>query len=224
MPSDMDKPLLDDKDQRIAEEVIRNPSASVPILARLTGLPESTLSKRLSFLLSSRYLERTIRVVRWRDLGYPFRHRVDIKVDQRMLSEGKGGPRSASGKRSKTKINSQEDLALYIKHTLTRQYEGRLVVLDVGILLGHDADISMVVCSRTPDEIRRFVTSDLRSLGGVLGTSTSEEIWTCPESIMDLEPAAQQVAIQDSVLHEIAVKAETPAPPRMVPMHKKKMT
>jgi hypothetical protein len=91
-------------------------------------------------------------------------------------------------------ISDQEELAKYIKYTLSKAYQGRIVVLDVSILFGHGGDLSVTVCARNRKAIQDFVTKGLRGLGGILSTSTSEEVWTCPP-MPELEAAADQVEV-----------------------------
>ena len=70
---------------------------------------------------------------------------------------------------------TNKQLCAYIKDVLARRYQGRLVVLDVTILLGQQADISITLRVKEPKTILDFVTEGLRVLGGIEGTMTSQE-------------------------------------------------
>jgi DNA-binding Lrp family transcriptional regulator len=196
MPTSYER--LDVKDRAIAEAIVQNPRASVPWISKATGYPESTVNKHLSAMqqLDRLVLGRIIQVLNWRAVGYPLRYRVDILVDQRMLSRGKGGPYGKPQKSKAERISTQEQLGTYIKYTLSKQYEGRIVVLDASILLGHAADLTVALCAKDSEAIRDFVTTGLRGLGGVNSTSTSEQIWTCP-------PLPELVGVADDEAPEI---------------------
>jgi DNA-binding Lrp family transcriptional regulator len=191
MPPDPER--LDIKDRKIAEAIVHNPNASIPLLAKLTGFPESTVSKRLAEMQQTNRLGRVIEVLDWPAIGYQRRYRIDILVDQRALTLGRGGPLRARPENEAERIDTQEKLGTYIKYTLSKKYEGRIFVLDVSMLLGHEADLSITVLARGTKAIRDFITNGLRILGGVARSSTSEEIWTCP-SLPELAGVVDQMA------------------------------
>lgn len=191
-------------DRRIAEAIIQNPRGSLSAIAAVAQVPIGTLNKHLMALRRANAVDKVFQILDWRAIGYSRRYRIDVLIDQRALSRGEGGlsiPESSAAKAKATrvaepeqrgeKIDSQEKLATYIKYTLSRDYAGRIVVLDVNILLGHAADLSVTLCARGKDAIRDFVTNGLRKLGGVYSTSTAEEIWTCPP-LFELSSAADE--------------------------------
>jgi DNA-binding Lrp family transcriptional regulator len=192
---------LDVRDRMIAEVIAQHPKAPYPLIAGLTKIPESTVGKRIAYLMETNRVGRVLQVFDWVAIGYPRRYRIDVLVDQRSLSKGEGGPYEVLGGPPKkagqkaeneaAKICTQEQLGTYIKYTLSRKYVGRVAVLDVSILLGHVADLSVIVCAKGRNAIRDFVTNGLRTLGGVQSTSTSEEIWTCPP-LAELVSAANE--------------------------------
>jgi DNA-binding Lrp family transcriptional regulator len=85
-------PEIDEKDQEIIKCVIRDPQAEIDDLARETTFPPSTVSKRISQLQRTERIGRGFRILDWKKVGYPFRYRVDVKVNQRKLALGDGGP------------------------------------------------------------------------------------------------------------------------------------
>jgi len=171
---------LDPTDRKIVDCVIENPSVTVEGIVKYLDeqdvqLSESAVGKRLAELNKSK-LERIIVVRDWVAAGYPFRYRIDIKADMRELRLGRGGP----AKEPQT-IDSQKKLCAYIKDILGRKYHGRLVVLDATILLGQKYDLFITIRARDPKTVLDFVTEDLRILGGVADTLSSQEAWTYGE-------------------------------------------
>jgi DNA-binding Lrp family transcriptional regulator len=172
---------LDPTDIKILDCLIENPRMTVEAIVKyLDGhqvqLSESAVGKRLAELLNEKRLERMIVVRDWVAAGYPFRYRIDVKADMKELRLGRGGP----AKEPQT-IDSQKKLCAYIKDVLGRKYHGRLVVLDATILLGQKYDLFITVRAKNPKTILDFVTEDLRILGGVSETLSSQEAWTYGE-------------------------------------------
>ena len=182
MTQSTDVAVQDEKDVKIAEIIIRNPQITVESIAEFLGIPESTVSKRLADMLRERQLARIIEIRDWTAFGYPLRYRIDIKVNQRELRMGRGGPPEADA----PKIANQKQLATYIKDTLPtllpQEYKGQLIVRDVTILLGQQADLTLVVRAKDYETILEFVTNGLRVLGGVDTTMTSQEAWSCSDA------------------------------------------
>jgi len=182
LAKDADSEKLDEMDRMIVECVIHNPRITVHgIVQRLdehykTPMSESAVQKRLAELLSQRRLERVIQVRDWTAADYSFRYRVDLKADMRELRLGRGGPPDDD-----QPVDSQKKLCHYVKEVLGRRYQGRLVILDVTILLGQQADLSITLRAKDSKAILDFVTEDLRVLGGVEATMTSHEAWTYGE-------------------------------------------
>jgi DNA-binding Lrp family transcriptional regulator len=167
---------FDEKDRLIVKGVIAHPEISNEELAKSTGLPLSTLHKRLAELLRRKCLERVIRVIDWRAVGYPLRYRIDIRVNNRELHRGASDPIGG--------IDSQKKLAIYIKTVLPKQYSGSVIVEDVIILLGQAADVSVLIRAKDPHVVFDFVTEGLRRLAGVEMTTTSHEAWSCTEGAL----------------------------------------
>jgi DNA-binding Lrp family transcriptional regulator len=182
MPKLNDKPQPDDVDRQMMECIIQNPRATVQGLvqqleARHIRMSESAIQKRLADLLTEKRLERVMIVRDWVAAGYPLRYRINIKANMRELRLGRGGPPDDT-----QTIDSQKKLASYIKDVLARRYQDRLVILDVRILLGYDADLSVTLRTKDTKTIFEFVTEGLRVLGGVDSTMTSHEVWTYGEA------------------------------------------
>ena len=167
---------LEPIDQRIAECIIRQPKVTVEQLADELSLSPSTIQKHLSELFEGRHIERVIAVRDWAGAGFPLRARVDIRVNMRELKAGRGGLPD-----DEQKVDSQKKLAQYIAEIVPKQFRGRLVVEDVAILLGHDADLSLTIRVKDQKVVLDFVTEGLRMLGGVDATMTSFESWSYGE-------------------------------------------
>jgi len=172
-------PKLDDVDQKIVDCVIQNPKVSVEAIAAQLNedysidLSESTIQKRVADLLNDHVLERRIVVQNWNSAGYPFRYRIDAIADTGQLRLGRGGRLD-----DKTPVRTQQQLAEYIKNILGRQYQDRLVILDVAIVFGGaNADISITMRTREHRDVFEFVTGGLRDLGGIESTMTFQEPW-----------------------------------------------
>ena len=165
---------LDDIDLLITKYVVRDPRAEVAEIADELRLSASGVQKRLSALFERKVLVREgIRVMSWPEVGFPLRYSISIEVDQRELRKGRGGPPD-----DELGIDSQRKLAVYIKDQLPKRFDGRIIVLEVTILLGEKADIVASVLARDHPAILEFVTDGLRILGGVSRTRTSEEAWS----------------------------------------------
>jgi DNA-binding Lrp family transcriptional regulator len=174
-------PAIDSTDRRILDCVIENPATTVEGIVKYLDeqgvrLSESAVGKRVAELLNNGILERIIIIRDWVTVGYPFRYRIDVKADMKELRLGRGGPA-----KEPHAVDSQKKLGAYIKDVLSRKYVGRLVVLEVTILLGQQADLSITVRARDSRTVLNFVTEDLRALGGIEATMTSHEAWTYGE-------------------------------------------
>jgi len=108
-------------------------------------------------------------------LGYHLRYRVDIFVSPANLRGGKGGLPHHSN------VGSQEELANYILQRLPAEAEfnGKILVEDVRILLGHPADLSASVYATETQAMLDFVTKGLRMCNAVYQTTTCLEAWSC---------------------------------------------
>jgi DNA-binding Lrp family transcriptional regulator len=170
-------------DVKIIEVIIHNPQATVDGIAEQVRMSSTAIQKRLGDLFNDNKLGRAIIVKDWNYAGYPFLYRVDIKANMRLLQLAQGGPPGDGDEQ----IDSQRKLANYIKDTLAKRYRGRLIVVDVTILLGQAYDLSLVIRARSPKAVFLFVTEGLRVLGGVQETMTYQEAWSYGEPPLDLE-------------------------------------
>jgi DNA-binding Lrp family transcriptional regulator len=187
-------PQVDERDHLILEYLIRDPGAEIGLIADQTGIPPSTVSKRIAQMLRTKKIERGLRISDWAVAGFPFRYRIELAVEPVELGTGNGGPiQQPRGKprppelpplppSPKQEIYSQEQLATYIKEDLPKSqpFRHELVVESVSIVLGREGvDLSVLVRARDPAVISRFVTYGLRLLGGVRSTITAYESWSC---------------------------------------------
>lgn len=194
MPPRRQNPDLDEKDQRIAEAIIRHPEASIEDIAEHTRIAASTVQKRVAEMIGREQLARIMEVRDWKAAHYPLRYRIDIRVHQpAFMDEEGGGPIQVANIESfvdddpdevplalpipAQKITSQKKLGRYIKNRLARAeyFRGRLVCLDVVILMGHDYDLSATVRAVDTDAVTDFVTRGIRFLRSVAETMSSLE-------------------------------------------------
>jgi DNA-binding Lrp family transcriptional regulator len=175
MPRATRQHMLDEKDQRILESLMREPDASVESISVQVGFPQSTVQKRLAELLREKFIERIIRVVDWSAAGYPLRYWIDVKLNLRYLQMGQGGRMG-----DPQKIGSPKKLAAYIMDKLAKDYQD-LIVHDVTMLLGSPADLSVYIRAKNHRVVLDFITNGLRSLGGVDSTQTFHEAWSYTE-------------------------------------------
>jgi DNA-binding Lrp family transcriptional regulator len=153
-----------------------HPTATLQQLAVGVECPQATVQKRLSHMLHEGILERIVKVVRWEAIGYPLRYWIDVRVNQRELRAGRGGPHSEGDR-----IDSTSKLAQYIMHSVASKFSGSLIVLDVTMLLGSPADLSVYIRAKDHHTVLDFVTNGLRALGAVDSTTTFHEAWSCTE-------------------------------------------
>jgi DNA-binding Lrp family transcriptional regulator len=176
---------VDDKDRRIVECLIRDPQASVSLIADQTSFPASTVQKHIAKLVDHEHLGRGIYVKNWAAVGYPFKSRVDIEVNRGALATGNGGPPNIEQSpgdpvpillpRPAHKIYTQEQLALYIRNELCKVYSGKLIIESISLLMGASADISLVIHTTEPAVVWAFVSTGLGVLGGVMNTTSAYE-------------------------------------------------
>ena len=175
---------LDAKDRMIVAYLMHHPRAAVEEVSVRTGMPAPTVQKRLAYLLREQALERVVRVIDWTAVGYPLRYWIDVRINQRELRLGRGGPIEGS-----PKIDAPKQLAQFIMNQLAKRYEGSLIVMDVTMLLGSPADLSVYIRARDHRAVFEFVTGGLRMLGGVESTTTFHEAWSCTEGDLGLAGA-----------------------------------
>ena len=173
-----------EKDRNIIDCLINNPHASVKTLSKQVGYPPSTVQKRVASLIRTKRLGRILRVEDWGYAGYPLRYRVDIKINQAELRRAQADAGGSDEVHSDVQPGTeppagQRALAKHIKQTLAKAYAGSLIVEDIVLLLGQQADVSIIVRSRDANSVFDFVTNGLQRLDGVEGTMTSHEAWSC---------------------------------------------
>ena len=76
-------------------------------------------------------------------------------------------------------------IAAYIMNDFAARYADDLVVVDVAMLLGSPADLSVYIRARDHFTVLDFV-SDIRQLVGVESTTTFHEAWSCSEGDLGL--------------------------------------
>lgn len=163
-------PELDEKDHEIIQWMRDKPeirlkalAESIPIVSGAEEkVPYSTIQKRVN-KLKEMGVVKEIYTVNLKKIGYPLRFRIDIVVDPVDLREEKGKG-----------INSQRKLAKYIVEELATEekYAGRIIVDDVFILLGGQADMSLDIRSSDNEIVSEFVTESLRKTYGIRNTMT----------------------------------------------------
>jgi DNA-binding Lrp family transcriptional regulator len=200
-------PLRDEQDQLIALHLIEDPSATDDDIVSRTKFSKSTVQRHRSEMEKDGVLLSKASLIRdWAVIGFPLRFRVDILINQLELRnelQG-GGPEDCPDNIKPSRpVNTQEGLALFIKQKLTeyvawriesnKEEDGRnhsdrltadefrksIVVQDVTILLGHHADLAVTLRAKNIAAMRKFVTSGLRMMRGITGTSTAHEVWSC---------------------------------------------
>lgn len=183
----------DEMDQLIARHYVNNPEATHAEVADALEQPLRTVERRISKMIERAVLVRRTDINDWAALGYPFRYRIDVHVDQEALRDPPefGAPPGEMPKQPKEEVKDWRRLAQYImkdllafversNNTVTNKKISKddLIVQNVTILLGQQADLSVTLRSRTPDAILSFVVDGLRSMRGVRATTTAHEAWS----------------------------------------------
>lgn len=180
----------DEDDQLIARHFVTNPEATETEVSEATRLNLTKVQRRVSKMIEHQVLVRRTDINDWAALGYPFRHRIDVHVDQEALRDGPdyGAPKDQV---PAERVDNWRSLARYVMKDLIAFVEGcsrpvtnkklsknDLIVQNVTILLGQQADLSVTVRARTPDAVLSFVVDGLRAMRGVRMTTTSHEAWS----------------------------------------------
>ena len=134
--------------------------------------------------------ERTT-IIDWEALGYPFQYRIDVHVDQEALHEPEfyGAP---PGEKPHEPVDSWRRLVQHVMKDLIpfveripaaktiskKKFSKADVILEnVTILLGQQANLTVTVRARSQDAVMMFVVDGLRAMRGVKTTSASHEAW-----------------------------------------------
>jgi len=106
-------------------------------------------------------------------LGFPERYRVDIWIDHRELKRPPEGRQADS-----SNYNSQRLLALYIVNTLATEarFKPTILIEDILILLGGEADLTAIVRAKNNNSMLEFVTEGIRMCRGVARTLSCLEL------------------------------------------------
>src|ERR1017187_3409023 len=162
------------------------------------GRSSSNVLKRIAELVKERILVKRTDVIDWKAVGYPFRYRIDVHVDQDALRIGRsyGAP---PGEEPQDPVDNWRRLATYIMRellpfvekipaskTVTKKKFSRndLILENVTILLGQQADLTVTLRARDQEAVLTFVVDGLRTMRGVRMTSTSHEAWSCVDGEM----------------------------------------
>lgn len=203
--SEQPSEVRDEIDQQIARYLVADPTATDESIASSLSIHKNTVQRRRRTMQDEHVLAPATEVLDWRAIGFPFRYRIDIQVNPVALRDEKqgGAPEDCPDElKPGFPINTQERLARFIRSNLVHYVTWRLkhhkedsdrprnefqdfakllIVHDVTILLGHQADLSVMVRAKTQAALRKFVTSGLRMMRGVNSTDTSQEAWSCIE-------------------------------------------
>ena len=91
---ELEKRPLDEKDREILQFIRKNPSASIAEIAAAekVRMPIPTVQKRVQRLINEGHLERIMRVVDLRSLGFKEKVRINLKISPHRLQIHEGGP------------------------------------------------------------------------------------------------------------------------------------
>ena len=179
----------DELDQLIARYLLSNPEAvTIEIASALgksaLGRSEHTVQRRVAKMTEDGVIVQKREINDWAAIGYPFRYRIDVRVDQEALREppSYGAPH---GEEPREPVDNWRRLAQYImkdlipyleeipaSKTVSKRRFSRddLLLENVTILLGQETDLSVTVRARTPDAVLSFVVDGLRTMRGVSST------------------------------------------------------
>jgi len=165
------------------------------------GWSADNIKKHIQDLTDRKVLDKHVGIMDWEEMGYPFEYRVDVHLDVETLREGPdfGAPKDESTRNSALATNpvdSWHGVAYYIMNDLIKFWErvekktvsGKtfsaddLLLLDVVILLGQQADLTLTLRARDQDAVLSFVVDGLRAMRAVRMTSTSHNAWSYAES------------------------------------------
>ena len=179
----------------IARYFLRHPEATVEQatedLASAIG-SVSTAERRIRKMKADAVLSERTTIVDWGVLGYPFQYRIDVHVDQEALHEAEsyGAP---PGEEPHEPVDNWRRLVQHIMKDLIPFVEkipaaktiskkeflrDDVILENVTIMLGQQADLTVTLRARTQDAVMTFVVDGLRAMRGVKTTSASHEAWS----------------------------------------------
>jgi DNA-binding Lrp family transcriptional regulator len=206
--------LRDELDQKLARALINNPSADDEALAKSLGIHKNTVQRRRRALLTEGILAPSLEIRDWGAIGFPLRYRIDIEINAQSLLGGDAGEKRKAARdfdaspadcpeelRPKRPVDTQERMAHYIYSDLLKYVKWRistgqdhgngfdnledvLIIQDVNILLGHRADLSMIVRASHQSAVLMLVVNGLRRMRGVTSTVSSHEAWSCVDGFL----------------------------------------
>jgi DNA-binding Lrp family transcriptional regulator len=178
----------DDRRKTILDLYRRSPKARIKDVADVISLSEEQTARKIDALIAEGALTRKV-VVNLEKLGLQYKYRVDVKLNPRDLQENSDV--TAAGKRWNT-ANPQEMLAHYLLDEFSEdEVENPAIIIeDITILLGDQADLSLIVRVRDPKKIYEFITTKCRCVLGIENTSTCTEAWSAVANRIKEPPKA----------------------------------
>ena len=181
--------------QLIARYFLKHPEAPVDQAARdlASAIGSiSTAERRIRKMKADAILSERTMVIDWEALGYLFQYRIDVHIDQEALHEPEfyGAP---PGEKPHEAVDNWRRLVQYIMKDLIpfvekipaaktiskKKFSKDDVILEnVTILLGQQADLTVTVRAQSQDAVMTFVVDGLRAMRGVKTTSASHEAWS----------------------------------------------
>ena len=161
--------MLDKKDQEILLYLLNHPEATVREVAEKLKIPRPTAQRRILNLRIAKHLKAAL-IVNPSALGFALRYRIDISVNTPNVKDQM----------------SMKELAQYIMKVPAQdpRFRDRLLVENVHIMLGGQADLSVDVRVKHHNAIVDFVTEGLRMIRGVQDISIVQKGWSCVEQFM----------------------------------------
>jgi DNA-binding Lrp family transcriptional regulator len=176
--------------QLIARYFLKHPEApadrAAHELASAIG-SSSTAERRIRKMKADAILSERTTIIDWEALGYPFQYRIDVHVDQEALHEPE------SGEKPHEPVDNWRRLVQYIMKELIpfleripaaktiskkRFSKDDVILENVTMLMGQQADLTVTIRARTQDAVMTFVVDGLRGMRGVKTTSASHEAWS----------------------------------------------
>src|ERR1035438_4921120 len=109
--------MVDRTDEQIARFLMLHPEGTVQEAAAVLSLSRPTAQRRIAKMIEDGVIAHQIAIYDWAAVGYPFRYRIDVSIDQEALREPPffGAP---SGEHPKDPVTSWRRLARYIARDL----------------------------------------------------------------------------------------------------------
>ena len=189
-------------DRLIAKHYVHDPGATERKVAVEVakehpgpGWSTDTVEKRIQELFSQKILAKRTDIVDWNAVDYRFAYRVDVHLDVEALREAPdyGAPKD---ERPHEPVDNWRRLARYIMKDLipfweripvaktvsgTKFHNDDVILQNVTLLLGQQADLTVTLRARNQDAVLSFVVDGLRAMRGVKMTNTSHEAWSVNE-------------------------------------------